>query len=133
VRLRVGGGIKNGHDVVKYCLLGADEFSFGQGLMVSVGCIVCKKCYIPNCPRGSTGRQGEYRGQPEHTRAYLLSVAEEARQLVARLGATPLYELVGRSALLSRRTALPGRSALVDVAKFLHPELALARLGAAYP
>ena len=37
VRLRVGGGIKNGLDVIKYACLGAEEFSFGQGLMVSVG------------------------------------------------------------------------------------------------
>src|SRR5207302_10490267 len=34
VKLRVGGGIKNGYDVVKYALFGADEFSFGQALMV---------------------------------------------------------------------------------------------------
>src|ERR1700759_474612 len=40
VKLRVGGGIKNGYDIIKYALFGADEFSFGQGLMVSVGCIV---------------------------------------------------------------------------------------------
>jgi glutamate synthase domain-containing protein 2 len=41
VKLRVGGGIKNGYDVIKYALFGAEQFSFGQGLMVSVGCIVC--------------------------------------------------------------------------------------------
>ena len=58
VKLRVGGGIKNGYDVIKYALFGADEFSFGQGLMVSVGCIVCKSCHIPNCPTGITGTPG---------------------------------------------------------------------------
>src|SRR6185295_7369086 len=125
--------IKNGHDVVKYCLLGADEFSFGQGLMVSVGCIVCKKCYIPNCPTGITGRQGPYRGEPEHTRTYLLSVAEEARQIAARLGARSLSELVGRSDRLVRRSELPARAALVDVSKFFHPELALDQLDRTCP
>ena len=89
VKLRVGGGIKNGVDVVKYALLGAEEFSFGQALMVSVGCIVCKSCHIPNCPTGITGTQGEYKGQPEHTRAYVLGVAEEVRQLLSDLGRTP--------------------------------------------
>src|SRR5439155_2094906 len=72
VKLRVGGGIKNGIDVIKYALLGADQFSFGQALMVSVGCIVCKSCHIPNCPTGITGTQGEYKGTPEHTKAYVL-------------------------------------------------------------
>ena len=52
----MSGGIKNGYDVIKYALFGADQFSFGQGLMVSVGCIVCKSCHIPNCPTGITGR-----------------------------------------------------------------------------
>ena len=102
VKLRAAGGIKNGHDIVKYALLGADEFSFGQALMVSVGCIVCKSCHIPNCPTGITGTQGEYKGTPEHTKAYLMSVAEEVRQLLSQLGAKHLSEIVGRSDLLAK-------------------------------
>ncbi len=74
VKLRVGGGIKTGADVLKYALFGADEFVFGQALMVSVGCIVCKSCHIPNCPTGITSNQAEYNGHPEHTKAYLLAV-----------------------------------------------------------
>src|SRR5437868_7999092 len=97
VRLRVGGGVKAGSDVVKYALLGADEFSFGQALMVSVGCIVCKSCHIPNCPTGITGTQGEYKGHPEHTKAYILGVAREVRELLASLGARHIRQVVGRS------------------------------------
>src|SRR5439155_23532491 len=97
VRLRAGGGIKNGHDVIKYALLGADEFSFGQALMVSVGCIVCKSCHIPNCPTGITGTQGEYKGTPDHTKAYLLGVAQEVREELAKLGARHIHEIVGRT------------------------------------
>src|SRR5205814_4962264 len=100
VRLRVGGGIKNGMDVVKYALLGAEQFSFGQALMVSVGCIVCKSCHIPNCPTGITGAQGEYKGTPEHTKAYILGVAEEVRQILAGLGVRHIEEVVGRTELL---------------------------------
>jgi glutamate synthase domain-containing protein 3 len=128
VKLRVGGGIKNGYDIVKYALFGADEFSFGQALMVSVGCIVCKSCHIPNCPTGITGTQGEYKGKPEHTKAYLLSVAEEVRQLLSQLGARHISEIVGRSDLLAKAPGLKGRPALVDVSKFLHPDMALSRL-----
>jgi glutamate synthase (ferredoxin) len=128
VKLRVGGGIKNGYDVVKYCLLGADQFSFGQALMVSVGCIVCKSCHIPNCPTGITGTQGEYKGKPEHTKSYLLSVAEESRRLIAQLGGRHIDDLVGRSDLLVKSPSAEGRAALVDLSKFLHPEMALSRL-----
>ncbi|MFO0811513.1 MAG: glutamate synthase-related protein [Gemmataceae bacterium] len=130
VKLRVGGGIKNGYDVVKYALLGADEFSFGQALMVSVGCIVCKSCHIPNCPTGITGTQGEYKGTPDHTKAYLLSVAEETRQLLAQLGAKSVGEIVGRSELLVPSPSAQGRAKLVDVSRFLHPDMALTKLDA---
>ena len=96
VTLRVGGGIKNGYDVIKYALFGAEQFSFGQGLMVSVGCIVCKSCHIPNCPTGITGTQGEYKGHPEHTKAYLHQVAEETRKLLAEMGFTHVTQITGR-------------------------------------
>src|SRR5207302_1625864 len=109
VRLRVGGGIKNGVDVVKYACLGADEFSFGQALMVSVGCIVCKSCHIPNCPTGITGTQGEYKGSAEHTKAYILGVGEEVRQILADLGVRHIREVTGRTDLL-QRAKIPGRA-----------------------
>ncbi|MCY2944584.1 MAG: hypothetical protein DWI28_01065 [Planctomycetota bacterium] len=133
VILRVGGGIKNGVDVIKYALLGAQEFSLGQGLMVSVGCIVCKSCHIPNCPTGITGTQGEYKGEPEHTKAYLLGLAAEVRCLLAKLGARHISELCGRSELLIRRHNLPGRADLVDVHRFIAPDMALSRLEGHFP
>ncbi len=136
VKLRVGGGIKNGHDVIKYALFGADEFTFGQGLMVSVGCIVCKSCHIPNCPTGITGSPEIFKGHPEHTKAYLLTVAEEARQLLAQMGFTHLREITGRSDLLVPRSDLKAkhpRAALVDVRRFLQPDMAVSRLDETYP
>ncbi len=133
VKLRVGGGIKTGLDVVKYCLLGADQFSFGQALMVSVGCIVCKSCHIPNCPTGITGTQGEYKGEPEHVKTYLLSVAEEARELMSALGVKHLEELVGRSDLLAIAPNPPKRAKLVELSRFLQPDMAAAHLEPKYP
>jgi glutamate synthase (ferredoxin) len=133
VRLRVGGGIKTGVDVVKYAILGAEEFSFGQALMVSVGCIVCKSCHIPNCPTGITGTQGEYKGHAEHTKAYVLSVGAEVRGLLSRLGVRHVRELVGRTDLLERDPELHGRAALVDLSRFLQPDMALSRLKGHFP
>src|SRR5581483_8568886 len=133
VKLRVAGGIKAGHDVVKYALFGADEFSFGQGLVVSVGCIVCKSCHIANCPTGITGSPGIFKGHPEHTKAYLLTVAEEVRAILAKMGFKSLPEVVGRSDLLERRKDLTGRPALVDVSKFIRPDMAVSRLAETFP
>jgi glutamate synthase domain-containing protein 2/glutamate synthase domain-containing protein 3 len=136
VKLRVGGGIKNGHDIIKYALFGADEFSFGQALMVSVGCIVCKSCHIPNCPTGITGSPEIFKGHPEHTKAYLHAVAEEVRGLLAQMGFTRLAEITGRSDLLVPRTDLKAkhpRAALLDLSKFIQPDMALSRLDELYP
>jgi glutamate synthase (ferredoxin) len=133
VKLRVGGGIKNGHDVVKYALFGADEFTFGQGLMVSVGCIVCKSCHIPNCPTGITGSPEIFKGHPEHTKAYLLTVAEEVRHILSELGYQELAQLTGHSELLEKRTDLKDRIAKVDVSKFIRPDMALSELDRNFP
>src|SRR5262249_4347563 len=133
---RVGGGIKNGHDVIKYALFGADQFSFGQGLMVSVGCIVCKSCHIPNCPTGITGSPEIFKGHPEHTKAYLLAVAEEVRQGLWEMGFRSLSELTGRSDLLVPRTDLKAkhpRAASLDLSRFIQPDMALSRLEERYP
>ncbi len=133
VVLRVGGGIKNGYDVIKYALFGAEQFSFGQGLMVSVGCIVCKSCHIPNCPTGITGSPEIFKGHPEHTKAYLMQVAEETRSLLAQMGFQRIQEIVGRSDLLVKNPKLPGRAALVDVSRFIRPDMALSELETNFP
>src|SRR5436305_12205833 len=136
VKLRVGGGIKNGHDVIKYALFGADQFSFGQGLMVSVGCIVCKSCHIPNCPTGITGSPEIFKGHPEHTKAYLHAVANEVRALLARMGFKHLSEITGRSDLLTRRTDLKkehSRAAMLDLSKFIQPDMAMSLLAKNHP
>ena len=133
VRLRVGGGIKNGYDVVKYALLGADEFSFGQGLMVSVGCIVCKSCHIPNCPTGITGSPEIFKGHPEHTKAYLLTVAEEVRKILSEMGFSKLEEIVGRTDLLIPRTDIAGRASLLDISRFMRPDMAMMVLADNFP
>jgi glutamate synthase domain-containing protein 2/glutamate synthase domain-containing protein 3 len=133
VKLRVAGGIKNGYDVVKYALFGADQFTFGQGLMVSVGCIVCKSCHIPNCPTGITGSPEIFKGHPEHTKAYLMQVAEETRSLLAQMGFNHIHEVVGRSDLLVRNPKVPGRAALVDVSRFIRPDMAVVGLEKRFP
>ena len=133
VKLRAAGGIKTGLDVIKYAVLGADEFSFGQALMVSEGCIVCKSCHIPNCPTGITGTQGEYKGDPEHVKAYLLGVAEETRRLLGGLGLRALSEATGRSDLIEPITDLAGRAGLFSLDRFIRPDMALEKLEERYP
>ena len=50
--LIVGGGFSKGADIAKAIALGADAVFLGFPLMVAMGCIYCRKCYLGECPNG---------------------------------------------------------------------------------
>src|SRR5262249_47254890 len=52
---------------------------------------------------------------------------------LAELGVRHISEVVGRTDLLARNTKVAGRAALVDLAKFLHPDMAVCRLDGKFP
>src|SRR5262249_42731443 len=60
-------------------------------------------------------------------------VAEEVRALLSEMGVKHVSEIVGRSDLMVREEKVSGRAKLVDLAKFLQPDMALSRLGDTYP
>jgi glutamate synthase (ferredoxin) len=107
VILRVDGGIKSGWDVLMGALMGAEEFGFGSIAMIAEGCIMARICHTNNCPVGVASQREDLRqrfpGIPDHVVNFFLFVAEEARQLLARLGYRSLEEIVGRADLLKVR------------------------------
>lgn len=50
--LIVGGGFNTGIEIAKALALGADAVFVGTALMVAMGCIYCRKCYLGKCPIG---------------------------------------------------------------------------------
>jgi glutamate synthase (ferredoxin) len=104
VSLRVDGGLRSGRDIVVAALIGAEEFGFGTGLLVALGCDMARQCHLNTCPTGiATQREGlraKFVGQPEHVINHLHLIAEEARQHLWRLGARTLDEVIGRVELL---------------------------------
>ena len=87
-------------------LLGAEEFGFGTGVLVALGCDMARQCHLNTCPTGiATQREdlrAKFEGRPEHVVNYLFLIAEEVREHLARLGARSLQEVVGRSELLEQ-------------------------------
>ena len=123
VGLRVDGGMKSGRDVVVAALLGADEYSFGTAAMISEGCVMARVCHTNNCPVGVASQRPELRekfpGRPENVMAYMRFVAEEVREILARLGYRSLDEIIGRTDLLVQvRTGHPAFDRL-DLAPLL--------------
>src|SRR5438034_6439882 len=107
ITVQVDGQLKTGRDVVIGALLGADEFGFSTAPLVVEGCIMMRKCHLNTCPVGIATQNPELRkkfaGQPEHVINYFFFVAEEARELMAKLGIRKFDELIGRADLLDMR------------------------------
>ncbi len=123
VKLRVDGGFKTGHDVLRAALLGADEYSFGTAALFAEGCIMARACHRDTCPVGIATQRRDLRdkfaGTPEMVAAYLTMVAEEIRGLLAELGYRSLDEVIGRVDLLAREPELTGRAERIDVSPLL--------------
>jgi glutamate synthase domain-containing protein 2/glutamate synthase domain-containing protein 1/glutamate synthase domain-containing protein 3 len=100
IRVQTDGGLKTGRDVVIAALLGADEYGFATAPLVAMGCILMRVCHLNTCPVGIATQDPELRGRfaglPEHVTRYLLFVAEEAREYMARLGFRTVDEMIGR-------------------------------------
>jgi glutamate synthase (ferredoxin) len=110
VLLRVDGGFKTGWDVAIAALLGGEEYGFGTAAMIAEGCIMARVCHTNKCPVGVTSQLEQFRkrfpGTPEHVVNFLYFVAEEVRQILAKLGYKSLKDIIGRSDLLAQRQDL---------------------------
>ncbi|MBX3442725.1 MAG: glutamate synthase subunit alpha [Planctomyces sp.] len=110
VRLETDGQFKTGRDVVIACMLGAEEFGFATAPLITMGCIMMRKCHLNTCPVGIATQDPElrekFRGQAEHVVNYLFMVAEEVRELMAQLGFRTINEMVGRTDLLELDTSI---------------------------
>jgi glutamate synthase (ferredoxin) len=126
--VRTDGGLKSGRDVVVAAMLGAEEFGFGTGVLVALGCDMARQCHLNTCPTGIATQREDLRakfdGHPDHVVNYLTLIAEEARGVLAAAGARSLDEVVGRVELLD---AVPHDR--LDVSFILRPpsETALPR------
>jgi len=110
IAVQVDGQMKTGRDVVIGALLGADEFGFATAPLVAEGCIMMRKCHLNTCPVGVATQdpvlRKKFTGKPEHVINYFFFVAEEIRELMAKLGIRKFNDLIGRSDLLDMRKGI---------------------------
>jgi glutamate synthase domain-containing protein 2/glutamate synthase domain-containing protein 1/glutamate synthase domain-containing protein 3 len=107
IRLQVDGKLQTGRDVAIAALLGAEEFGFATLPLISMGCIMMRKCHLNTCPVGVATQdpvlRKKFRGQPEHVINFFFYIAEDLRQIMAQLGFRKLDEMVGRVDCLTQR------------------------------
>jgi len=126
VVLQTDGQIKTGRDAAIAILLGAEEIGLSTAPLVTLGCIMMRKCHLNTCPVGIATQDADLRkkfsGQPEHVVNYLFMVAEEMRLIMADLGLKTVDSMVGRVDLLDTHVAQDHwKSKGVDLSKMLAP------------
>src|SRR5690606_21640837 len=119
------GMIRTAKDVAIGTLLGAEEWGIATAALVTIGCIMMRKCHLNTCPVGIATQDPELRkkfeGKPEHVVNYFFMLAEELRELMAKLGFRTINEMVGRVDRLETRQAIDHWKARgLDFSTILH-------------
>ncbi len=126
VVIQTDGQLKTGRDITIAALLGAEEFGFSTAPLITLGCIMMRKCHLNTCPVGIATQDPElrkkFRGKPEHVVNYLFMVAEDMREHMAQLGFRTVNEMIGRVDVLETDGAVEHWKAKgIDLGAILTP------------
>jgi len=104
IRVQTDGQLKTGREVVIAGMLGADEFGFSTIALVTLGCILLRKCHLNTCSVGIATQDKDLRkkfnGNAEYVVNFFTFVAQEVREIMAELGFRKFDDLVGRVDML---------------------------------
>jgi len=110
IRVQCDGQMKTGRDVVIAALLGAEEFGFGTTALVTLGCIMMRKCHLNTCPVGVATQDAQLRkrfsGKPEYVMNFMKFIAQEVREYMAMLGYARFDDMVGHVEMLDVNKAI---------------------------
>ena len=104
VTIETDGKLMSGRDVAIACLLGAEEFGFATAPLITMGCAMMRVCNLDTCPFGVATQNSELRkrftGKPEYVENFMKFIAQELREIMAKLGFHSIEEMCGHSELL---------------------------------
>ncbi|MFC1500892.1 glutamate synthase large subunit [Elusimicrobiota bacterium] len=129
IRVQVDGQLRTGRDVVIAALLGAEEYGFGTIALVTLGCVMMRKCHLNTCPVGVATQDERLRkrfaGKPEYVINFMRFVAQEVREIMAELGFRTIDEMVGQvDRLKADKTIKHWKAKGIDFSKlFMKPAL----------
>jgi len=134
VRLQTDGKIQTGRDVAIAALLGAEEFCFSTMPLISMGCVMMRKCHLNTCPVGiatqDPGLRAKFKGTPENVINFFFFLAEELREIMAQLGFKTIDEMIGRVDMLEQKKDIEHWKAKhIDLSHLLRVPTAPSRFG----
>jgi len=104
IYVETDGQLKTGRDVAIAALLGAEEFGFATAPLVVLGCIMMRVCHMDTCPVGVATQNPKLRerftGNPDHVVNFMKFIAQELREIMAKLGIRKLEDMIGRTDLV---------------------------------
>jgi glutamate synthase (NADPH/NADH) large chain len=104
VTIETDGGLKTALDIVKAAIFGAEEYAFGTGALVIVGCMMLRVCHLNTCGVGVATQdphlRARFKGNVQKVINYFTLLAEEVREILAKLGYRSLEEIIGKVELL---------------------------------
>ena len=125
IRVQTDGQLKTGRDVVIAGMLGADEFGFATTALITMGCVLLRKCHLNTCSVGIATQDKSLRkkfaGKPEYVVNFFMFIAEEIREIMASLGIKEFNDLVGRVEYLETNDLIGHWKARgIDLINILH-------------
>ncbi|MBD3289071.1 glutamate synthase large subunit, partial [candidate division KSB1 bacterium] len=110
ITVQVDGQLKTGRDLAIAALMGAEEFGFGTSILVTLGCVMMRKCHLNTCPVGVATQnetlRSRFTGKPEFVERFLRFIAQDFREIMAELGFTSIDEMIGRIDVLNFQPAI---------------------------
>ena len=98
--VQTDGQMKTSLDVLVGALLGAEEWGIATGALISMGCIMLRKCHLNTCSVGVATQDPELRkkfaGTPDAVVNYFMFLAEGLRAHMAKMGFRTVNEMIGR-------------------------------------
>ena len=124
VTLRTDGGLRTGEDIIHAAIVGAEEFNFGTIALIAIGCVYVRQCHLNTCPVGIATQnpklRGKYKGTKENLVNYFHAVANECREIMAKLGVRTMDELIGQTSFVCQRSVPDHPKAnMVDLSRVL--------------
>ncbi len=124
VVIETDGKLLTGRDVAIAALLGAEEFGFATGPLITMGCVMMRVCNLDTCPVGvatqNPALRKKFTGKPEYVENFMRFIAQDLREWMAKIGVKSVEEMIGHVEKLAPKKVDNWKAKTVDLTSILY-------------